>query len=209
MGFYERQVLPRLIDKLCGAADMTVLRRHAVEGLHGTVLEIGFGSGLNVPVYPPEVTLVYAVDPATVGRTLAKTRIEASAVRIEFVGLDGQAVPLPDASCDSALSTYTLCTIPDPARALAEVFRVLKPGGTFHFVEHGLAPDAEVVAKQRRIEPLNKRLAGGCHLTRDHWALVEAAGFELQRKEAEYGKGPRPYSFHYTGTARKPVAVAQ
>lgn len=205
MGLYERQVLPRVIDKLCGAKDMTVLRRHAVEGLHGTVLEIGFGSGLNVPVYPPEVTHVYAVDPATVGRKLAAKRLAASPVHVEFVGLDGQSIPLPDASCDSALSTYTLCTIPDPARALAEVRRVLKPGGTFHFVEHGIAPDPEVVVKQRRIEPVNKRLAGGCHLTRDHWSLVEAAGFTLDRREAEYGKGPRPYSFHYTGTARKPA----
>ena len=204
MGIYADQVLPRLIDKLCGVKDMTVLRERAVVGLHGTVLEIGFGSGLNVPVYPPEVTLVYAVDPATVGRKLAAKRIEASPVRIEFVGLDGQQVPLPDASCDCALSTYTLCTIPDPARALAEVYRVLRPGGTFHFVEHGLAPDADVVRKQRRIEPVNRRLAGGCHLTRDHWALLDAAGFVLDRKTAEYGKGPKPYAFHYLGTARKP-----
>jgi SAM-dependent methyltransferase len=203
MGIYADQVLPRLIDKLCGVKDMTVLRERAVEGLHGTVLEIGFGSGLNVPVYPPEVTLVYAVDPATVGRKLAAKRIEASPVRIEFVGLDGQQIPLPDASCDTALSTYTLCTIPDPARALAEVHRILRPGGTFHFVEHGLAPDADVVKKQRRIEPINRRLAGGCHLTRDHWALLEGAGFELDRRAAEYGNGPKAYSFHYIGTARK------
>ncbi len=205
MGIYADQVLPRLIDKLCGAKDMTVLRERAVEGLHGTVLEIGFGSGLNVPVYPPEVERVHAVDPAVVGRKLAAKRIAASKVPIDFVGLDGQQIPLPDASCDTALSTYTLCTIPDPGRALAEVLRVLKPGGTFHFVEHGLAPDAEVVRKQHKYEPLNKRLAGGCHLTREHWALLEAAGFELDRRTAEYGKGPKPYAFHYIGMARKPA----
>ena len=203
MGIYADQVLPRLIDKLCGTKDMTVLRERAVAGLHGTVLEIGFGSGLNIPVYPPEVTLVYAVDPATVGRKLAAKRIAASPVRVEFVGLDGQQVALPNESCDSALSTYTLCTIPDPARALAEVRRILKPGGTFHFVEHGLAPDADVVRKQRRIEPVNRRLAGGCHLTRDHWALLDDAGFVLDHKVAEYGKGPKAYAFHYLGTASK------
>jgi ubiquinone/menaquinone biosynthesis C-methylase UbiE len=185
---------------------MVVLRERAVEGLHGTVLEIGFGSGLNVPVYPAAVTLVYAVDPATVGRKLATRRIEASPARIEFVGLDGQQIPLDDASCDSALSTFTLCTIPDPARALAEVRRILKPGGTFHFVEHGLAPDPEVVAKQRRIEPINRRIAGGCHLTRDHWQLLTDAGFVLDRQIAEYGAGPKAYDYHYLGTARVPVA---
>ena len=203
MGIYADQVLPRLIDKLCGAKDMVVLRERAVEGLHGEVLEIGFGSGLNIPVYPPDVARVRAVDPATLGRKLAAKRIAASNVPIDFVGLDGQQIPLPDASCDTALSTYTLCTIPDPSRALAEVLRILKPGGSFHFVEHGLAPDAEVVRKQRKFEPFNKRFAGGCHLTREHWSLLEDAGFVLERRAAEYGKGPTAFAFHYIGTARK------
>jgi ubiquinone/menaquinone biosynthesis C-methylase UbiE len=205
MGVYADQVLPRLIDKLCGAKDMLVLRERAVEGLHGVVLEIGFGSGLNIPVYPPDVERVHAVDPATLGRKLAAKRIAASSVPIDFVGLDGQNIPLPDASCDTALSTYTLCTIPNPALALGEVFRILKPGGTFHFVEHGLAPDDDVVRKQRKIEPINKRLAGGCHLTREHWSLLENAGFVLDRQNAEYGKGPKAYAFHYIGMARKPA----
>lgn len=201
MGFYERQVLPRLIDKLCGAGDMTVLRRRTVEGLHGTVVEIGFGSGHNVPVYPAEVREVLAVDPATVGRKLAAGRLGASSVDVRFVGLDGASLPLDDASCDTALSTFTLCTIPDVQAALAEVRRVLKPGGTFHFCEHGLAPDDDVRRRQRRIEPVNKRLAGGCHLTRDIAALVRDAGFRVDRLDASYGKGPRPYSFHYLGVA--------
>jgi ubiquinone/menaquinone biosynthesis C-methylase UbiE len=204
MGIYADQVLPRLIDKMCGAKDMRPLRERAIEGLHGTVLEIGFGSGHNIPLYPAAVERVHAVDPATVGRKLAAKRIAASRVPIEFVGLDGRQIPMADASCDTALSTYTLCTIPEPERALAEVLRILKPGGTFHFVEHGLAPDADVVRKQRKIEPINKRLAGGCHLTREHWTLLEDAGFTLDRRSAEYGKGPKPYAFHYIGTARKP-----
>lgn len=207
MGFYERQVLPRLIDKLCGAKQMRPLREQAVEGLHGTVVEIGFGSGTNVPVYPPEVAQVHAVDPSTVARSLAQKRLAASSVPVTFVGLDGAHLPLPDASCDTALSTFTLCTVPDPATVLAEVRRVLRPGGTFHFVEHGLAPDADVVRKQRRIEPFNKRIAGGCHLTRDHWALVEDAGFVLERRVAAYGDGPKPYAYHYLGTARVPASA--
>jgi ubiquinone/menaquinone biosynthesis C-methylase UbiE len=205
MGFYADQVLPRVIDKLCGAKDMVKLRRRAVEGLAGTVLEIGFGSGLNVPVYPPEVERVYAVDPAVVGRRLAAERLAASPVPVEFIGLDGQAIPLPDDSVDAALSTFTLCTIPDERRALREIYRVLKPGGGLHFIEHGLAPDEAVVRRQRRIEPVNRRLAGGCHLTRDHWQAVHDAGFELERQVNEYGKGPKPYTYHYLGTARKPA----
>ena len=144
------------------------------------------------------------LDPATVARSLARKRLAASRVRVDFVGLDGAQLPLDDGSCDTALSTFTLCTVPDPASVLAEIRRVLKPGGTFHFVEHGLAPDEDVVRKQRRIEPWNRRLAGGCHLTRDHWALLTDAGFTLERRVAEYGDGPRPYSYHYLGTARTP-----
>ena len=184
---------------------MVKLRERAVAGLHGTVLEIGFGSGLNVPVYPPEVTKVYAVDPATVGRKLAAPRIAEAGIDVEYIGLDGQSIPLEDNSCDSALSTFTLCTIPDASRALAEVYRILKPGGSFHYAEHGLAPDADVVKKQRRIEPINRRLAGGCHLTRDHNVLLANAGFIPTAAVAEYGKGPKPYTFHYIGVATKPM----
>lgn len=204
MGFYGEQVLPRIIDKVCGTKEMTKLRVRTVEGLTGTVLEIGFGSGLNVPVYPPDVKLVYAVDPATVGRKLAVRRIEASPVRIEFVGLDAETIPLPDHAVDAALSTFTLCTIPNEGVALREVFRVLKPGGRFHFIEHGLSPDAKIAARQRRIEPINRRIAGGCHLTRAHWDAVRDAGFVLERNDNEYVKGPKPFSYFYFGVARKP-----
>jgi ubiquinone/menaquinone biosynthesis C-methylase UbiE len=203
MGFYEERVLPRLVDKMCGAGDMDRWRRKATEGLAGTVVEIGFGSGLNVPEYPPEVELVYAVEPAELGRRLAEPRIAASSVRVEHVGLRGESLPLEDASCDAALCTFTLCTIPGVERALAEVHRVVRPGGTFHFLEHGIAPDAGIERWQRRIEPVQKRLAGGCHLTRDPVALVTAAGFTVEHVESRFAKGPKPWSFFTVGVARR------
>lgn len=201
MGFYRHHVLPRLVDLACGTPEMKRFRAEALTGLSGTVVEIGFGSGLNVPVYPDEVEKVYAVEPALTARKLAADRIAASPVEVEHVGLDGQSIPLPDDSCDSALSTFTLCTIPDVERALAELRRVLRPGGTFHFLEHGLAPDASVASWQRRIEPFQKRIADGCHLTRDPAALVAGAGFDLESVATRYASGPRPWSWMTLGVA--------
>ena len=123
---------------------------------------------------------------------------------VEHVGLNGEKLELEDASVDGALSTFTLCTIPDVERALAELRRVIRPGGTFHFLEHGLAPAAGVVAWQRRLEPLQKRLAGGCHLTRDIPELVRGAGFEIERLEQRYAEGPRPWGWFTAGAARNP-----
>jgi ubiquinone/menaquinone biosynthesis C-methylase UbiE len=205
MGLYADHLLPHLIDKMCGRGDMVDWRRRAVAGLRGTVLEVGFGSGLNVPVYPPEVERVLAVEPAGVARNLAAKRIAATTVPIEFIGLDGQSLPLADESVDSALSTFTMCTIPDERRALREIFRVLRPGGALHLVEHGLSPDAAVARRQRRIEPLNRRLAGGCHVTRDHWASIREVGFEIESADASYAKGPRTHSYFYVGVVRRPV----
>lgn len=201
MGLYREHVLPRLIDRACGTADLRSWRASTVSGLAGRVVEIGFGSGLNLPVLPAEVDLVYAVEPAPLARRLAERRIAASAVRVEHVGLQGESIPLDDGSCDAALSTFTLCTIPDVARALAEVRRVLRPGGRLHFLEHGLSPDASVAAWQRRIEPAQRRLADGCHLTRDPAALVRAAGFEIERVESRYARGPKPWSWFTEGVA--------
>lgn len=204
MGLYREHILPRVVDRACGTADLRQWRERVVDGLAGTVVEIGFGSGLNVPLYPPAVTLVYAVEPALVARRLAEHRIAGSPVRVEHVGLHGESIPLPDASCDGALSTFTLCTIPDVARALAELRRVLRPGGRFHFLEHGGSPDAGVAAWQRRLEPIQKRLADGCHLTRDPAALVRAAGFEIVRSESRYGRGPKPWTWLTEGIAENP-----
>ncbi len=195
MGFYSTHIVPRFIDKALGTPAMQEGRNAVAAGLSGTVLEIGFGSGLNVASYPPEIELVYAVEPALTARKIAVPRIAASPIPIQYAGLHGETVALDDNSCDGALCTFTLCTIPGVEQALAELRRVLKPGGRFHFLEHGLAPDAKTQTWQRRLDPLEKRLADGCHLTRDPVELVKAAGFELEFVHSEYTKGPKPWVF--------------
>jgi ubiquinone/menaquinone biosynthesis C-methylase UbiE len=191
MGLYASQVLPRLIDRVCGARSTHERRRHVCAGLSGRVVELGFGSGTNVPFYPPEVQWVAAVEPNDTAWHLAAARIAASPVPVERCGPDGAHIPLADASCDAALSTWTLCTIPDVETALAEVRRVLKPGGTLHFVEHGLAPagDEQVRRWQHRLDPIQRRVAGGCHLARPIAALITGAGFELLEVEEFYEPG--------------------
>lgn len=204
MGFYARQIVPRFIDKMCGTPAMQKGRDAVCAGLSGTILEIGFGSGLNVASYPPEVTAVFAVEPSIVGRKLAVPHIAASDVPVTYAGLEGESISLPDASVDGAVCTFTLCTIPGVEQALAELRRVIKPGGRFHFLEHGLAPDEKTRTWQRRLEPLELRLADGCHLTRDPVELVRSAGFELEFIHSEYTKGPKPWVFMTMGHAINP-----
>jgi ubiquinone/menaquinone biosynthesis C-methylase UbiE len=204
MGLYREQVLPRLVDRACGVGDLHRWREEVMVGLSGRVVEIGFGSGLNLRHYPAEVRLVWAVEPAAVARRLAAKRIAQAPVRVEHIGLDGQAIPLPDDSADGGLSTFTLCTVPDPSAALAELRRVLRPGAALHLLEHGLAPDPPIARWQHRLDPWQRRLAGGCHLTRDPAALVEAAGFVLERCEQRYARGPKPWSWFTSAVATKP-----
>lgn len=194
MGFYEEQIVPRIINAACGAKALAPLRRRVCEGLAGGVVELGFGSGLNLPFYPAAVTRVAAVEPADVGWKLAGQRLAAATVPVQRSGLDGQSLPFADDSYDSALCTWTLCTIPDAAAALSEVRRVLKPGGTLHFLEHGLAPDERVRRWQRRFEPVQKRLFGGCHFTRPIVDLLVAAGFTIKALDVFYQQDAPKFS---------------
>jgi len=203
MGFYGEQVLPRVMNKMCGMKSSDPLRARLCEGLHGKVVEIGFGSGLNVPFYPSTVTEVTAVEPSEVAWKLAAERVAASDIVVRRSGLDGQALPLADDSFDAAVSSWTLCTIPNVSAALAELRRVLKPGGTLHFVEHGLAPDESVRSWQHRLEPMQKRFVGGCHLTRQIDDLLTTAGFTIIEMDAFYESGaPKFLAADSLGTAR-------
>jgi len=203
VGLYESQILPRIIDISLRGAEIGRLRARVASGLTGEVLEIGFGSGLNVPYYPPGLTCVWAVDPAAAGRKLAARRVAASPVPIEYIGLDAQALPLDDGHVDHVLCTWTLCTIPDVSAALAEVRRVLRPGGTLHFLEHGRSPDAKVARRQDRFTPLQRRVAGGCHLNRPIDRLIADAGLELTEIKTYYLKGPRMVGYTFEGAATK------
>ncbi|MGH8986763.1 MAG: class I SAM-dependent methyltransferase [Acidimicrobiia bacterium] len=204
MGFYEERVLPYIVDVALSGREFARLRARAASGLEGEVLEVGFGSGRNVPHYPRAVERVRAVDPATLGRKLAARRVAESPVPVEYVGLDGENLPLGDESVDHVLTTWTLCTIPDVDRALAEIRRVLRPGGALHFLEHGRSPDAKVVRWQDRITPINRRLAGGCHPNRPIDTLVTGADLEITRLENYYVRGPKPLSYMFEGVAVRP-----
>jgi ubiquinone/menaquinone biosynthesis C-methylase UbiE len=204
MGLYREHVLPHLVDWTCGTPALRDWREQVTAGLAGEVLEIGFGSGLNLPHYPVTVTTVYAVEPALRARRIADQRIADTPVEVRHVGLDGARVPLPDASCDGALSTFTLCTIPDVEAALAEVVRVLRPGGRLHVLEHGRAPDSVVARAQRWLEPVQKRVADGCHLTRDPVALLQDAGLRLVEVDSRYGLTRSPWSYLTVAVAERP-----
>jgi len=204
MGFYGDRVLPRIINVSCGNKQTAPLRQRVCGELTGEVVEIGFGSGNNIPFYPATVTEVAAIEPADLGWKLADKRLRASGVPVQRMGLDGQRLPFADNSFDAALSTWTLCTIPDAATALQEVRRVLRPGGRFHFVEHGLAPDDRVRRWQFRMEPMHRVLLGGCHVTRPIADLITAAGFTITEIEVFYEDlGPKYASAMSLGSAVK------
>ena len=203
MGYYQKNVVPRLVNIACGSRAIKSWRERVCEGLDGDVLEVGFGTGHNVPYYPPEVNRVLAVEPSDLSWRLASARRATSTVSIERIGLDGQKLPLDDHSCDSALMTFTLCTVADPSLVVSEIRRVLKPGGQLHFLEHGVAPDPGIARWQRLLDPLEVRIADGCHLTRAPLLLVQEAGFQITWSQQRYARGPKPWSYFTVGRATR------
>lgn len=204
MSWYAEHVLPRVVDLTCGGKRMVPVRRPALTGLHGTVVELGFGSGPNVGLYPDAVERVLAVEPSEGARALARKRMAGIAhPPVEFVGLDGATLPVADAAADGVLSTFTLCTIPDIDAAMSEIVRVLRPGGALHFVEHGRSDDPAVFRRQVRFEPIQRRIAGGCHLTRDPAELAAGVGLRVDELARFRLQGPKILTTMSSGRAVK------
>ena len=204
MSIYGEKVLPRLQDKVMNRKGAREVRARVCGRLTGSVVEVGFGTGLNARYYPTEVTTVCAVEPSQVCMQIAEPRISRSHAPVKLAGLTGEKLDLPSEDFDGVLSTWTLCKIPNWEAALEEMRRVLKPGGRLHFIEHGHSPDPKIARWQRRIEPVNKRLAGGCHLTRRIDETIEQAGFRIEHLDSYYFKGePKPFGYTYEGRAVK------
>lgn len=202
MPFYRDQVFPRLMNLTMNTKQTREARARVCSGLRGDVVEIGFGTGLNLPHLPPTVSRLRGVEPAELAVRLAQDRIAATHVPVEIAGLDGQSLPFEDDSADTVLCTWTLCTIPDAVAAVREARRVLRPGGTLHFVEHGVAPDISVRTWQDRLNGLQQRVACGCNLNRDIPALLAAGGFAVRHLDAYYTRGePKTFGSTYEGVA--------
>ena len=200
--WYERTIFPRVLDFACGLPMVSRQRQLVVPLAQGRVLEVGIGTGLNMRWYDKtRVTHITGLDPALQLHALARERIAEAGLEVDLVAMSAETIPLPDASFDTVLITYTLCTIADPLAALREMRRVMAPGGRLLFCEHGRAPDESVRRWQDRLQPLWGKLAGGCHLGRDIPALLRQAGFRLRDLNTRYLPGPRPLSFHYWGEA--------
>ncbi|MGY4532950.1 ubiquinone/menaquinone biosynthesis C-methylase UbiE [Pseudomonas sp. TE3786] len=202
MGFYDRHILPHLIDLACGMGAVMKARAQIVPQAHGRVLEIGIGSGLNLEFYDAaKVQQIVGVDPSADMQALARERAARISIPVEMIALELGQIQAPAASFDSIVCTFTLCTIPDAVAALKEMRRVLKPGGRLWFCEHGKAPDLPVLRWQNRLTPIWKPLAGGCHLNRDIPELITAGGFRIGDVQSRYLKGPKPMTFVYSGWA--------
>lgn len=203
MSFYEERVLPHLIDWACSTRPQQKQREKIVHLAKGDVLEIGFGSGLNLPHYRAEkVRRIFALEPSPGMRRKAAPNVAASGLDVEFIDLPGEHIPLDDDCVDTVLVTYTLCTIADAAAALEGMRRVLKPGGQLIFCEHGIAPDENVRRWQHRLNGGWRRVAGGCNMNRDIVGLIREGGFRITQDERMYIPGPRILNYNFWGTAK-------
>jgi ubiquinone/menaquinone biosynthesis C-methylase UbiE len=202
MGFYSDIILPRLCDLAMRNKQLVPFRERVIGAADGRVLEIGVGSGMNLPFYRPPVREVLALEPAPRLVSMARSASHATGMPVSFLGASAEAIPLDGHSVDTVVTTWTLCSIPQAGAALAEMRRVLRPGGKLLFVEHGLAPDEAVRWWQGRLTPVWRHIGGGCHLNRPIRSMIEAAGFHIDRIETGYIPGPKPMTFMYEGSAR-------
>ncbi len=200
MGFYRDYIVPHLVNLAMGNSELAPYRERTMALAEGRVLEIGVGSGLNLPFYTTRAAGILGLDPHLGLLRMAAAR--TGPVPLELIGGTAESIPLDDASVDTVVTTWTLCSIPDVAAALSEMRRILKPHGKWLFVEHGLAPEEGVRKWQNRLTPIWKRFTGGCHLNRPIGCLVEEAGFHVLQIETGYMRGPRPVVFLYQGSAR-------
>ena len=205
MNFYERWILPLLLDLVMRQHQLKKYRHEVVAAADGRVLEVGVGSGLNFPLYGKQVEIVFGIDPSPRLLTLARRRAAAAGIHADFLLGSATAIPLADNSVDTIVMTWTLCSIPDPLVALREMRRVLKPGGKLLFVENGLSPEPAVERWQHRLTPMWRHIAGGCHLDRKVDDLIRSAGFDLMELRTEYAHGPRPMTYMYEGSAKPAV----
>lgn len=201
MGFYRRFILPRLIDFAMNNEATAARRSQLIPKATGSVLEIGIGSGLNLPFYSSTVTHLRGIDPSAELLSMARTKTDRVPFPVAFICQSAEELPVDRASIDTVVTTWTLCTIPDPAKALREMKRVLKPGGRLLFVEHGHSPDPAVQAWQRRLNPIWSRITGGCNVNRHIDDLIRSAGFDIAQLENQYLPGPRPMTYTYEGCA--------
>jgi SAM-dependent methyltransferase len=201
MSFYERRVLPWLIELCMRNKEARRYRERVIPQATGRVLEVGIGSGLNLPFYGPGVRHLFALEPSPQLRSMAGRRAKGARFTVEFLDRSAEEIPLERASVETVVTTWTLCTIPDAVRALEEMKRVLKPGGVLLFIEHGLASEPGVQAWQHRLNPLWNRIGGGCNLDRKIDALIAGSGFRLAELHTEYINGLKPLSFTYSGRA--------
>jgi ubiquinone/menaquinone biosynthesis C-methylase UbiE len=203
MGVYNERILPYLIDFSMADGILGDYRREALAQVTGDVLEIGFGTGLNLPYYPHTIGQITTVDPSPGVHRLAQRRIAASSIVVDHYMLSGEALPMADQSFDSVVSTFTLCSVPNIEQALAEIYRVLKPGGRFFFVEHGLSDEPTVQKWQNRLTPLQRRIAGGCHFNRNMGELIRLQFDQVELISAYAEKVPKVAGYFYRGMAMK------